>query len=59
MVKAVLDSLKNNAANPAQTTASLVQKALDRSMLLSFHSIAAQNDSTIMLNEHVCNVLHS
>ena len=56
VVKAGLDALKNNAANPTQATAALVQEALDRSVLLSFHCIAAQGELSI---EHVCNVLHS
>ena len=56
MVKAGLDSLKNNAANPAQVTATLLQEALDRSVSLSIHCIAAQNDLPIVLDEHVCNV---
>ena len=54
-----LDALKNNAANPAQAMAALVQEALDRSVLLSFHCIAAQNDLPLLSNEHVCNALHS
>ena len=59
VVKAGWDNLKNNAANPAQTTAALEQETLDRSVLLSFHCIAAQNDVPIVSDEHVCNVLHS
>ena len=59
MVKAGLDGLKNNATNPAQGMAALVQDALDRSALLSFHSIGPQNDLPIVSDEHVCNVLHS
>ena len=59
VVKARLGALKNNAANPTQTTAALVQEALDRSVLLSFHCIATQNGLAVVSNEHVCNVLHS
>ena len=59
VVKAGLDCLKNNAANPTQAIATLVQEALDRSVLLSFHCIAAKNDLSIVLDEHVCHVLHS
>ena len=59
MVKAVLDALKNNTANPTQVMAALVQEALGRSVLLSFHCIAAQNDLPIVSDEHVCIVLHS
>ena len=59
MVKAGLDALKNNAANPAQAMATLIQKALDRSVLLYFHCIVAQNDLSIVSDEHVCNILHS
>ena len=42
VVNAGLESLKNHAANPAQPTAVRVQKALDKSVLLSFHCIVAQ-----------------
>ena len=42
VVKAGLDALKKNAANPAQATAAMVQEALDRSVLLSYHCIVAQ-----------------
>ena len=42
VVNAGLESLKNHAANPAQATVAMVQKALDRSVLLSFHCIVAQ-----------------
>ena len=59
VVKARLDSLKKNATNPTQAIAALVQEALDRSVLLSFHCIAIQNDFPIVSFEHVCNVLHS
>ena len=59
VVKAGLDALKNNAANLAQATNALVQEALDRSVLLSFHCIVAQNDLATVSDEHVCNVLHS
>ena len=59
MVKAGLDAFKNNAANPTQTTVALVQEALDRSVLLSFHCIATQNDFPLVPDEHVYNVLHS
>ena len=59
VVKAGLDALKKIVANPAQTTATLVQEALDRLVLLSFHCIAAQNNLPIVSDEHVCNVLYS
>ena len=36
VVNAGLESLKNHAANPAQTTTAMVQEALDRLVLLSF-----------------------
>ena len=42
VVKAGLDSLKNHALNPAQTMATTLQEALDRSVALSFHCIFAQ-----------------
>ena len=59
VVTARLDALKNNASNPAQATTALVQEALDRSALLSFQYIVAQNDLPFVSDEHVCNVLHS
>ena len=59
MVKAGLDTLKNNAVNPTQAMAMLLQEALDRSVLLSFQCIVAQNHLAIASYEHVCNVLHS
>ena len=59
VVKAALDALKNNPADPTQAMAALLQEALDRSVSLSFHCIAAQNELPIVLDEHVCNVLHS
>ena len=37
-----LDSLKSHAPNPTQTMVALLQEALDRSMVLSFHCIVAQ-----------------
>ena len=36
VVKAGLDSLKNHATNPAQTTVALLQEALDRLVVPSF-----------------------
>ena len=42
VIKAGLDSLNNHATNPAQTTVALLQEALDRSVVLSFHCILAQ-----------------
>ena len=36
VVKAALDTLKNNTANPTQATAALLQEALYKSMLLFF-----------------------
>ena len=60
MVNAGLETLKNHAANPAQATAAMVQEALDRSVLLSYHSLhCCRNDLLIVPNEHVRNVLHS
>ena len=41
VVNAGLESLKNHASNPAQPIAAMVQEVLDRSVLLSFHCIAA------------------
>ena len=58
-MKAGLGSLKNNPTNPVHATAALVQEALDKSVLLSFHCIVVQNNLPIVLDEHVCNVLHS
>ena len=59
VVKLGLDALKNNVANPTQVMGALVQEGLDRSVLLSFHCIFAQNDLPIVSDENVCNVLHS
>ena len=42
VVNAGLETLKNHAANPAQATAAMVQEALDRSVLLSYHCIVAE-----------------
>ena len=41
-MKAGIDILKNHAANAVQTTTALLQEALDKSVLLSFHYIVAQ-----------------
>ena len=42
VVNAGPESLKNHATNPAQCTTAMVQEALDKSMLLSYHCIIAQ-----------------
>ena len=42
VVKVGLDSLKNHALNPTQTMAATLQEAVDRSVVLSLHCIAAQ-----------------
>ena len=42
VVKAGLNILKNHALNPAQTMVVILQEALDRLVVLSFHSIVAQ-----------------
>ena len=42
VVNAGLESLKNHATNLAQATTAMVQEALDRSVLLSYHCIVAQ-----------------
>ena len=42
VVNAGLGSLKNHVADPAQATAAMIQEALDKSVLLSFHCIVAQ-----------------
>ena len=41
VVKAGLDYLKNNAANPAQHSAVTLQEALDRLVVLYVHSMVA------------------
>ena len=51
-MKAGLDALKNNAANPAQVMAVVLGEALDILVLLSFHCIVAQNDLPIVSDEH-------
>ena len=57
MVKAGLDSLKNHATNPAQTIVALLEGALDKPVVLSFHCIVAQM-ICVASKEHVCNVFH-
>ena len=53
VMKAGLESLKNHAANPTQAKAVLLQEALDRSVVLSFHCIVAQM-ICILCHKNIC-----
>ena len=58
MANAALESLKNHAANPAQATIARGTGGAGQVSVTVFSLHCCTNDLPVVLDEHVCNVLH-